>query len=82
MSKEKIQFPVTKEMIAKGAYWILMKFNADKFHRSLDSAKRDKFGGYLERWMNKIFEKPFFDTFLKIKNIQLFMMTLYIKIFN
>jgi hypothetical protein len=67
MSKEKIQFPVTKEMIAKGAYWILMKFNADKFHRSLDSAKRDKFGGYLERWMNKIFEKPFFDTFLKNK---------------
>jgi len=65
MSKEKIQFPVTKEMIAKGAYWILMKFNADKFHRALDSAKRDKFGGYLERWLAKVFEKPFFDTLLK-----------------
>jgi hypothetical protein len=65
MKKEKIQFPVTKEMITKGAYWILMKFNADKFHRGLDSAKRDKFGGYLERWLAKIFEKPFFDTLLK-----------------
>ena len=68
MSKEKIQFPVTKEMIAKGAYWILMKFNADKFHRALDSAKRDKFGGYLERWLAKVFEKPFFDTLLKQYN--------------
>ena len=65
MIKEKIQFPVTSEMISKGAYWILMKFNADKFHRALDSAKGDKFGGYLERWLAKVFEKPFFDTFLK-----------------
>ena len=65
MIKEKIQFPGTSEMISKGAYWILMKFNADKFHRALDSAKGDKFGGYLERWLAKVFEKPFFDTFLK-----------------
>lgn len=62
--KKEIKFSVSKEMIAKGAYWILMKFNADKFHRALDSAKRDKFGGYLERWLNKVFEKPFFDNFL------------------
>lgn len=65
---QKVEFKVTNEMISKGAYWILMKFNADKFHRGLDSAKRDKFGGYLERWLNKIFEKPFFDTFLKQYN--------------
>lgn len=68
MKKEKIEFSVSNEMILKGAYWILMKFNADKFHRGLDSAKRDKFGGYLERWMNKVFEKPFFDTLLKKYN--------------
>ena len=65
MKKEKIEFSVSNEMILNGAYWILMKFNADKFHRGLDSAKRDKFGGYLERWMNKVFEKPFFDALLK-----------------
>lgn len=64
LEKKEIKFSVSKEMIAKGAYWILMKFNADKFHRALDSAKRDKFGGYLERWLNKVFEKPFFDNFL------------------
>ena len=68
MKKEKIEFSVSNEMILNGAYWILMKFNADKFHRGLDSAKRDKFGGYLERWMNKVFEKPFFDALLKRYN--------------
>jgi len=62
-NKDFVEFDVTEDMILKGAYWILMKFNADKFHRAMGSAKRDKFGGYLERWMNKIFEKPFFDNF-------------------
>lgn len=68
LTEKHIKFSVSKEMIAKGAYWILMKFNADKFHRALDSAKRDKFGGYLERWLNKVFEKPFFDNFLQEYN--------------
>ena len=61
--KEKITISVNdlKELL----YFSLLKFNEDTLHRSGNSSKRDAFGGYLERWLNRIVETKIFNHLLK-----------------
>ena len=49
----KKEIPISVSDLSELLYFSLLKFNEDNLHRSGNSSKRDAFGGYLERWLNR-----------------------------
>ena len=62
----KKEIPISVSDLSELLYFSLLKFNEDNLHRSGNSSKRDAFGGYLERWLNRIVETKIFEHIISI----------------
>lgn len=62
------EIPISSRDLEELIYFSLLKYNEDKLHRSGVSSKRDSYGAYLERWLNRIVEKKIFEHILNIYN--------------
>ena len=70
LEKKEIKFSVSKEMIAKGAYWILMKFNADKFKQYINKLSTENFCGYTVDKCVNLYIIPFYVRFTFLGRMQ------------
>lgn len=68
MNVNPIKVEITKHDLYKAVYFVLMKFNADKYHMQGTSAKSDLLGGYIDRWFNKAAETLIFNKLLQDKD--------------
>ena len=62
----KADIKITLSDLKELVYFSLLKFNEDSLHRSGMSSKRDAYGAYLERWLNRIIETKIFDHIFSI----------------
>jgi hypothetical protein len=65
----------TFDDLIKIAYFTLCKFKQDSLHMQGTSAKRDLFGGFLDRWVNRAPEFVMFNAILRDKKKQYFVIS-------
>jgi hypothetical protein len=58
---------ITRDVLERMVYFVLLKYAGDPLHHQGTSAKRDLIGGYIERWLNRIAETTIFDHLLEDK---------------
>ena len=58
---------LSKNDLLKAVYFILCKFKLDDLHLQGTSYKSDLIGGYIDRWINRIYEYAIFNKLLENK---------------